>query len=110
MMGFYGNDCESNHDRKKATWERVAFVYDKSAQTQTIIVDGVVVKKCIGTTPFMGKDTVTLGEWLKGRLWKGKIKNAKIFNKAVPADEIDVILQRKEWILSFSLLFCNAYM
>ena len=95
MMGFYENDCESNHDRKKATWERVAFVYDKKAQTQTIVVDGAVVERCTGRPPFVGEDMVNLGKWGSNnpRLWKGKIKNVKIFDTALTADAINDMLQ-----------------
>ena len=102
MMGFYENDCHSDYIRKKTTWERVAFVYDKNAQTQTIIVDGVVVKTCTGKSPFMGKGTVVLGQWLHRRLWKGKIKNVKIFNQALPVDKINVLQQRNASALLLS--------
>ena len=88
MMGFYDNDCGSNYVRKKGVWERVAFVYNKTAHTQTILVDGAVVKMCRGRTPFLGAGTVYLGRWSEGRLWNGKIKNATIFNEALTADQI----------------------
>ena len=96
MMGFYENDCESNHDRKKATWERVAFVYDKKAQTQTIVVDGAVVITCTDKTHFEGTDTVYLGRWGNGLgEWKGQISNVKIFNRALTTDQIDAIQRKK---------------
>ena len=90
-MGFWDNDCKSEHVRKKAAWERVAFVYDKAAQTQSIMVDGALVKRCTDKTPFLGTATVNLGKWLDGRLWKGKIKNVKLFNKALPLAQIDAM-------------------
>ena len=98
-MGFYYNDCPSHYVRKKGKWERIAFVYDRVAQTQTIVVDGVMRTRCIYRGPFLGTGTVSLGAWAgKYRLWEGKIKNVKFFNKALSAetiDKIDTILQRK---------------
>ena len=94
-MGFYSNDCASDYVRKKATWEHVAFVYDKAAQTQTIMVNGAVVKTCTGKRPFLGTDTVYLGRWKSGNLWNGKIKKATIFNMALTADQIDA-MQRNQ--------------
>ena len=108
-MGFYDNDCASNYVRKKGTWERVAFVYDRAAGTQTIVVDGGVMIRCTGRGPFMGTDTVYLGgSWASDKVWKGKIKNVKIFDKAIPADKIDVILQRNEWNFLLLSLSYNA--
>merc|ERR1712224_1155542 len=94
-MGFYDNDCEgSQYVRKKGTWERVAFVYDKATQTQTIVVNGVTVGRCTGRGPFVGTDTVLLGAWAGGRLWKGQIKNVKFFSKALSTEKADMILQQ----------------
>lgn len=109
MMSFYGVNCESDHARRKGTWERVAFVYDKNAKTQTIIVDGFVVKKCTDMEPFLGKDTVLLGQWLDGdRKWEGKIKKVQIFNQALSADRINALLQGNTWALLLSLLFLRG--
>merc|ERR1712224_481502 len=95
MMGFYHNDClAGRYVRKKGAWERVAFVYDKVTQTQTIVVDGVTEVSSSGHMPFVGTDTVYLGTWAGGRLWKGKIKNVKFFNKALSAETADMILQQ----------------
>ena len=94
MLGFYGNDCVSDYVRKKGTWEHLACVYDKASQTQTIVVDGVVVKSCTGKSPFLGEDMVNLGDWENSqKLWKGKIKIVKIFNRALTAEQIDDMLQ-----------------
>ena len=95
FMGFYDNDCTSDYVRKKGTWERVAFVYDKAAQTQTIVVDGAVVKTCTDKRPFLGTGMVYLGKWKEGNLWNGKIKNATIFNMTLTADQIDA-MQRNQ--------------
>ena len=99
MMGFYRNDCESDHFasnypsrqyvRKRETWDRVAFVYDKAAKTQTIVVNGAVVRSCTGSKPFLGTATVYLGKWGGGNLWTGKIKKVKIYNKALTRDQIE---------------------
>ena len=94
-MGFYDNDCASGYVRKRATWEHVAFVYDKASQTQTIMVNGAVVKTCTGKRPFLGTATVYLGRWKSGALWNGKIKKATIFNMALTADQIDA-MQRNQ--------------
>ena len=107
-LGFYSNDCPSHYVRKKGTWERVAFIYDRAAQTQTVVVDGVLMDRCTGREPFFGTDTVYMGTWGGGRLWKGKIKNVKFFNKALSPEKADMILQRNqlEWLPSCSA-FCR---
>ena len=94
-MGFYNNDCISDHDRKKGTWEHVAFVYDKKAKTQTIVVDGAVVIMCLGKTHFEGTDMVDLGSWGHQRKWSGKISNVNIFNTALTADRINAMQRKK---------------
>ena len=107
MMGFYHNDCVGGlYVRKKGAWERVAFVYDKVAQTQTIVVNGVIVGRHTARPPFVGTDTVYLGTWAEGRLWKGTIKNVKFFNKALSPEEADMILQRNQCKLFLYLDVC----
>ena len=89
MMGFFRNACRSTRVRKKGTWERVAFVYDKAAKTQTIVVDGTVVKTCTDSAPFAGTGTVYLGRWGRDRgEWKGRIADVKIFNRALTTEQI----------------------
>ena len=63
---------------------RVAFVYNETAAAQSIVVDGVVVKRCTGKIPFAGTGIVQLG-----RNWRGKISYAKIFNRALSTYEIE---------------------
>ena len=94
MMGFFENDCVSDHDHKRGIWESVAFVYDKAARTQTIVVNGAVVKTCRGSAPFQGTGTVYLGRWFHGE-WKGQMSNVKMFNRALTTNQIDA-MQRNE--------------
>ena len=111
MMGFYENDCKSDHHRKKGIWEAVAFVYDKAAKTQTIVVNGAVVKTCADRAPFEGTDTVYLGRWATDRgEWKGQISNVKIFNRALTAAQIDAMQGKKCTFLHLLLFYSVCYM
>ena len=91
------NDCTSNTLRKKDTWVHVAFVYHQLDKTQTIVVDGNIVKTCPESDAFMGTGTVYLGRWRNDATttWQGKIWNAKIFNRALTIAEINATKRNK---------------
>ena len=93
-VGFWNNDCAQIYASTRGVWEHVAFVYDKTAQTQTVLVNGVMRKQCESQAPYTGTNTVYLGAFFdEHRHWIGKIKDVKIFNRALPGEEIDSIAQ-----------------
>lgn len=84
VVGYDGSDCKSSAARKKGVWQRVAFVYNKAKQTQSVIVDGVVAGQCTGRKPFGGTGEVFIGQGFEpASRWKGEIKQVEIYNHAL---------------------------
>ena len=51
-MGFWANDCASQRGNKVGQQEKVAFVYDSAARTQTIYANGAKVMECANRGAF----------------------------------------------------------
>eukprot|EP01047_Picozoa_sp_COSAG01_P013358 COSAG01_NODE_624_length_14732_cov_58.900772_2_plen_2421_part_00 len=108
-MGFFGAgmDCSSSAVSTTETWEHVAFVYDRNSQTQQIYVNGHLVSACKHRLPFIGTDMVSIGQWSGNKWrptdWKGSIREAAIYNRAMPAAEIFGVSHLPKWMRADSI-------
>ena len=84
VVAYDGSDCKSSGARKKGVWQRVAVVYNKAKQTQSVIVDGVVLGQCTSKKPFGGTGEVFIGQGFEpATRWKGEIKQVEIYTHAL---------------------------
>ena len=66
----------------------LTWVYDATAQTQTLFVNGVQDAQGTGKSAFVGNDVVNVGRWLGNRYFDGLIDEAAIFGGVLTATEI----------------------
>ena len=73
-------------------WDHVAFVYDKSGEGKSIIVNGECTDKRWGeeAKPYEGDENIWLGSSQHHNFgdWGGKIEKAMIFNEALSLEQI----------------------
>ena len=58
-MGFFGNDSNGNVAIASNTWYNIAYVYDATAQTQSVYVNGVLDYTSGGHAPYAGQAQTT---------------------------------------------------
>ena len=91
-FGFGWDDTSSKRMCRLDKWDHVAFVYDKSGEGKSIIVNGEDAGKRWGheAKPYEGDENIWLGSSQHHDFgdWGGKIENAMIFNEALSPEQI----------------------
>jgi hypothetical protein len=93
-MGFYADDTQGHTPLAVDTWYNIAWVYDVTAQTQTIYLNGVLDSQGTGRSPFLGSgETVFIGAGFDGTISGGAaVDNLKFYNTALTQAEVQVLL------------------
>lgn len=93
FMGFYSNDTPGNTLLAANTWYNIAWVYDASAQTQTMYVDGNLDAQAGGHSPFLGTgQTVAIGGSCCGGDMNGAIDELRVYNTALTQTQVQQLL------------------
>jgi Concanavalin A-like lectin/glucanases superfamily len=91
FMGFFGNDLLGNATLQLNQWHQITWVYNQTASTQTIFVNGILDATKSGAASFTGTDPVLIGRAFSGggiEFFAGSIDGARIFNRALSAAEV----------------------
>jgi hypothetical protein len=81
-MDFWSNNTTSSTVLESNIWYHVAWRYDKTNKTQSILINGEL--DCVGTAKeaFQGSDLVYIGRAYGGCNFKGSIAEVRIWNTA----------------------------
>lgn len=92
-FGFYNDDTASNTSLSTGEWAHLAWVYDKTSQTQSIYINGVLDTTQSGRPPFLGSGTVYIGRSLGGGYFAGQIDHLEIVKEALTVAQIKTVIQ-----------------
>jgi beta-glucanase (GH16 family) len=77
------------------TWTMVTGVYDATADTATLYVNGVAVSLVTGVTPYSATGPLRIGadQWEAepGDFFPGKISDVQVFNQALTATQVEAL-------------------
>ncbi|CAF1020617.1 unnamed protein product [Didymodactylos carnosus] len=108
--GFFLNDVSGNTALSLNTWYHVAFVYDYSAGTQTLYVQGVVDTATTGASPYQGQNgSITIGTTQinqPSNYFSGLIDRMTLKNRVTTAAQI---LQDASLVAYFSFDVSQSY-
>lgn len=97
---FYCNGIAGSRPIPLREWSHIAFVYDKDAQSQAILVNGEVDTRKDNHAPLQGDVDLDIGSWAGGRYLDGDIAEFRIWNVARSDDEIRDEMHRPHDILA----------
>ena len=87
-MGFYSNDIGGATTLSPGIWYHIAWRYDISTGEQAIFVNGKLDNAGTGHPAFQGTDNIKIGREFGGSYFNGIIDDARIYNYARTADQI----------------------
>jgi len=76
---------------RQGQWDQVAFIYDHTTQTQTVVVNGEKHSHG-GHAPYKGGESIQIGKGFGNGwpgAWNGEIKNAMIFSHALNPNSLN---------------------
>ncbi len=95
-FGFYMNDLTTSAGAVAAgNWYHLAFVYDVSAGSRSVYVNGVRrAYQASGVNPYLGTSGLTrIGRWdIAGQRFDGIIDEIMIFNRALSEAEVNEVM------------------
>lgn len=101
FMGFFSNDTAGNTPLAANTWYNIAWVYDATAQTQTMYVDGNLDVQSSGHAAFQGTgQTVAVGGSCCGGDMSGAIDELQVYNSALTQSQIQQLAVPEPSVLS----------
>ncbi len=77
-MGFYANDLNIDHNFAPQQWMHIANVYDADAKTQSVYLNGQLLKQRSKVAPFEGSGELMIG--MPGSPLKGQLADLRIWN------------------------------
>lgn len=86
LMGFFLNDLQATGFTTNS-WHHAAYTYDVSTGARKVYLDGAL-KASDTSAPFTGDTSMAIGDWNGYEYWKGKIDEARIYNRALSQSEI----------------------
>lgn len=91
-MGFGWNDLHSNKNVRVGQWDHISFVYDASTNQQIVYCNAKEIGRR-GAGAFNGSGMIKLGKGSHGQTFRGEMKNARWFRKALTPGEIQEFME-----------------
>jgi hypothetical protein len=90
--GFYNGGCRehtANANLQTGFWYHIAAVFDNTANTYQIYLNGGLLSSQSETTaPIPNTQNLTIGRTTFGENWQGLVDEVRIYNRALNASEI----------------------
>lgn len=89
VFGFYTSDVKSDAVITPDIWHRFVAKYNIDTETQSMYIDGKLLKKVSNKPSFIGSSTLLLGQGIKHKNhFSGYLDNLQIWNRALSEKEI----------------------